>query len=239
MTNIFKRGWININITMGITSFANYINEMEDFLSSQLRELEEQLEHDTKNVDSEEAQYIFEYQYEDQIYYLREEFPNILRRSFIISIYSFLEQELNRICLHLEKNNKFEITLENLTNDNGIFNAYKFLSEIAKVNVNSVDYEWKKIIKINKIRNHFVHNGDDILNKVMKPKSIKEIKGNQTLYAFQYFNLAKEDKIYTEFRNSKEDTKKYDVKIPQNFCKETINIIGIFFDKLTRTLKVY
>ncbi|WP_305927697.1 hypothetical protein [Bacillus mycoides] len=90
MGSIFKKGWINISIDMGLSSFDNYINEMEDFLSNQVSELKKQFNEAIKDMDSHEAEIIFEYEYEDQFFYFRKEFPNILRKSFIISLYSFL-----------------------------------------------------------------------------------------------------------------------------------------------------
>ncbi|MED4971372.1 hypothetical protein, partial [Parageobacillus toebii] len=240
MSSVFKRGWINLSIHMGLDSFTHYINAMENFLDNQLKELEEQYIEETKNVPPEVAENIFEYQYEDQFYYYQDEFPNILRKSFIISLYSFLEQELIRICRHIEKNNSFEVRLDDIK-DKGIFKCHEYLTEIAKIDFSTVNNEWEKIKKINKIRNHFVHNGSDILDKVVKPKSNKERKINQTFRAFEYFKLAEEDKIYTKFRESMNDKKilKYHVKITSEFCKEALNIIKSFFDKLTDLLKLY
>ncbi|WP_191565978.1 hypothetical protein [Metabacillus idriensis] len=240
MSNVFKRGWINISITMGIDSFDNYINEMENFLSNQLYELEEQFKKDTSNLDSDEAENIFEYQYEDQFYYFRNEFPNILRKSFITSLYSFLEQELNRICLHLEKNNNFEKTLDNLTNDRGIFKSYKFLSQIARVNLSTVRYEWEEIKKVNKIRNHFVHNGSDLIEEIVKYKPLdrEEMRKNQTFNAFKHFNLVEEDPKFHRLLTETEILK-YDIKIPSEFCKDVLSIIKKFFDELTSMLKLY
>lgn len=239
MTKKFKRGWINLNINMGLNSFKNYINELENFLSSQHRELEEEYKQHTKNMDSEEAQYIYEYQYDDQFHYIREEFPNILHKSFIVSIYSFLEQELNNICLHIEKNSSFKVPNQELRNENGIFNSYKFLKEVANVNVKPVSSEWEKIKQINKIRNHIVHNGNDILDRYMNPKSIEEIRKNQTLRAFEFFRLAEEDKNFTKSRVSPNETKKYDIKFTRDFCEEALNIFSEFFDKITNIVKLY
>ncbi|WP_144559685.1 hypothetical protein [Bacillus thuringiensis] len=241
MSSIFKRGWINMSIDMGLNSFDNYINEMEDFLSNQVNKLEKQFNEAIKDIDSHEAEIIFEYEYEDQFFYFRKEFPNILRKSFIISLYSFLEQELNHICKHLEENNEFELTLNDLKSHTGIFKSYKYLDQVAKINLNTFKSEWTKILKINKIRNHFVHNGSDMLNKVIQPMGKEEQRINTTCTAFKYFNLVEEDKTYTKFRESINDRRIliYDITVSNDFCKEALSIVKDFFDKLTNMLKLY
>ncbi len=224
MSYVFKRGWINLSISMGMSSFRNYIDELEGFLSSQVDELIEEYKEEVKGMDTEEAQHVYEYKYEDQLYFYREEFPNILRKSFIISIYSFLEQELNNICKHFNRN--YEM--------GGIFQSNIFLREEAGVNFQPFRDEWDKIEKINIIRNYCVHNGKTIINEIKNPQNKKDKKNNAVCSALKYFNLAVMDNDYID-----ESIFKYDVNISSEFCKTALNIIGEFFDKLTDSLKLY
>lgn len=239
MSNIFKRGWIDLSIHMGITSLGSYLEEMENNLEDQLNSLEKQYLEDIKDVSENEAENIFEYQYEDRVFYLREEFPNILRKSFVISLYSFLEQQLFTICKHVEKNNKLSISFNNFKKGTGIFKSYRYLTEIANIDLSSLDEEWIKIENINKIRNHFVHAGSDTLKKLLKPKNQIEEKSNRTIEAFISFNLAIEDENYSEFQKQIKDNcpSIYDLKINSAFCKSALEIIQTFFDKLTDLLK--
>ncbi|PEW67024.1 hypothetical protein CN448_19030 [Bacillus cereus] len=239
MSLILRRGWLAISIDMELISFEKYIEEMENFIENQLYELNEQYEKQIEGVSSEEEKtHIFEWQYEDQFYHYKNEFPNILRKSFIISLYSFLEQNLKKICKHLEKKYKLEPTFNSNIEKGIVQNCYEYLTNTAKVDLNLAQEEWRKIQKINKIRNHFVHDGNDVLDKVIKPKHWKEHRANKTLNAFIYFNLATEDKTYTNMVKGV-GTLKYDIQIPNDFCRESLNIIKNFFEKLIHSIKLY
>ncbi|HDR7714970.1 hypothetical protein VSY18_22780 [Bacillus albus] len=239
MSFFVKRGWIAISIDMEIIAFEKYIEEMESFIKNQLHELNEQYEKQIEGVSSdEEKTHIFEYQYEDQFYHYKNEFPNILRKSFIISLYSFLEQNLKKICKHLEKKHNLKPTFASKIEKAIVQNCYEYLNETAKVDLNIVQDEWGKIRKINKIRNHFVHDGNDVLDKILKPRHWKERRTNQILNAFIHFNLATEDKKYTDI-GKPTGILKYEIQISDEFCRESLNIIKSFFEKLTCTIKLY
>ncbi|HFR4168428.1 TPA: hypothetical protein ACHVJ4_005252 [Bacillus cereus] len=180
MSFFVKRNWLAISIDMELKTFEKYMNEMENFIINQLHELDTQYSERKKRSSSEaEATHIFEYQYENQFYYYENEFPHILRKSFIISLYSFLEQKLMEICKNLEYNNSQKLSLDSI-NSKGVFKYYKYLNEIVNVDLTSVKKEWHQIIKINIIKNHFVHDGNDLLDKILKPKNKEEYQTNKT-----------------------------------------------------------
>ncbi|MFD4931837.1 hypothetical protein ACFWMS_23615 [Peribacillus butanolivorans] len=236
MNNVFTRGWINLSIQWGLDGFSNYIDEMEDILSLQLKKLEKKYKEEIKNISEDQAEDLFEYNYADQVSYLKDEFPNILRKSFVTSLYSFLEQQLAKICEQVKIARQDDSKISS-----GIFNSYKYLTEEVGVEFDTLNEAWSKIEKINKVRNHIIHNGDDTLFKVENPQSKEEKRNNAALDAFIYFNLAKEDKKYNEFSTSINRTNKmkYDIKISSDFCEEALNILRVFFDKLTNLLKDY
>ncbi|MED0994361.1 hypothetical protein P4T34_02535 [Bacillus mobilis] len=235
MSFFIKHNWLAISIDMELKTFEKYMNEMENFIINQLHELDAQYSEEKKRCSSEEeATHIFEYQYENQFYYYENDFPHILRKSFIISLYSFLEQKLMEICKNLEYSNNKKLSLASM-GSKGIFKYYKYLNEIANVDLTSVKKEWHQIIKINKIRNHFVHDGNDLLDKILKPKNKEEYQTNKTLNAFIHFNLAVEDKQFTKVVKP-QGKLKYSTQISDEFCKEALNIIKAFLKKLTHSV---
>ncbi|WP_048882942.1 hypothetical protein [Bacillus sp. 445_BSPC] len=234
MNNVFTRGWINLSIQWGLDGFSNYIDEMEEILSVQLKKLEKEYKEETKNISEDQAEDLFDYNYADKVSYLKDEFPNILRKSFVTSLYSFLEQQLGKICEQVQLARQDDSKIRT-----GIFYSHKYLTKEVRVDFDTLNEAWSKIEKINKIRNHIVHNGEDTLNKVTDPKSKKDEKNNETLDAFIYYNLAKEDKDYNDFLKSENKVHKlkYDIKISSDFCEEILSDTREFFDTLTNLLK--
>ncbi|MGE1164499.1 hypothetical protein ACQJ0Y_14620 [Peribacillus simplex] len=238
MNKVFTRGWIKLSIDWGLDGFYNYIEEMEGILNLQLEKLVNEYKEESKNLSEDQAEDFYEYNYADQVNYFKDDFPNILRKSFVTSLYSFLEQQLVKVCQEVHKviqddsyNRKY--------NRSPIFYSYKYLTEEVKVDSDTLNETWSKIEKLNKIRNHLVHNGGDTLNKIKDPKNKNDEKNNETLDAFIYYNLAKEDKKYNEFliSENKAHKLKYDIKISSDFCEEILNITREFFDTLTNLLK--
>lgn len=240
MSSIFRRGWISVHVSMGISSLKSYIEEMEYRLSQQLSSIEARYREETENLSAEEAQIVFEYHYEDELHEFQTEFTNILRKSTLISSYSLLEIELKRICLHIEKENSFNIKYSDISGKNGIFKSYHFLKKVAKIDFTNLNKQWSKIQKINKIRNHFVHDDNDILVQYSQSLNPTHKEANQTLKAFKDFDLAIEDKVYTaSITDHLNDNKKYDVIVHDKFNKVTLEIIEEFLDQLLKQLKLY
>ena len=86
------REYFDLEFEGEVGLFEAYLNDMEGFLSSEITRLKEEVE-DAIIVDNElvntEFQVVGHY------------FPNILRKSFLVSLYSFLEHWLLLYSLHL------------------------------------------------------------------------------------------------------------------------------------------
>lgn len=108
------------------------------------------------------------------------DFPNILRTSYFITCYSYLEQELVDECrLHKEKS--FHIDVNDLRGD-GIERARNYLNKITGFDLSKTK-SWYEIKHIQSIRNCIVHGGGDLtkckeeIKKEIK-KYIKDRKGD-------------------------------------------------------------
>lgn len=83
-------------------------------------------------------------------------FPNIQRSSAFISIYSFLEDVLNNLCLRLYEARALSLQLMDL-HGKGIDRARLYLVKVASIDFCSLEGIWEEIKNIQKLRNVIVH----------------------------------------------------------------------------------
>lgn len=85
-------------------------------------------------------------------------FPNLQRRSALITLFSFLEHELVRLCNHLQREKNLSILLtEWQVRDKGIIRTIKYLKRKAGLPINNGRGPWQEIRCIQELRNDIVH----------------------------------------------------------------------------------
>jgi hypothetical protein len=93
-----------------------------------------------------------------------EYFPSIQRRSAFLSLYGFLEHELDNLCALFKKTENLKVDLRE-SNHWGIERSIKYLEIVAGLTIDTGNDKWGKVKSINKIRNLLIHNDgklDDI-----------------------------------------------------------------------------
>jgi hypothetical protein len=104
---------------------------------------------------------------------LSTEFPNTLRRSAFISLWSFFENSLNKLCEVYEYRLNLGINFKDM-NENGIDRAKLYLKKVVKLDFpSSPKSNWVEIKKLRDIRNCIVHkyselNNDDKLVHIVR-----------------------------------------------------------------------
>jgi hypothetical protein len=88
-----------------------------------------------------------------------EYFPSLQRRSALLTVCSYFEHELDKLCLLYQREKCFGLSHTDLRGDMGIDRATKYLEKVAKINVHITSREWNDIKAIQKIRNVLVHRG--------------------------------------------------------------------------------
>ncbi|MED3821394.1 hypothetical protein ABE112_29030 [Priestia aryabhattai] len=144
-----------------LSHFQMYANDMENYLlKKQLTVFDEEDELEFEDDGEEEE--------EDEglestwLYFLGDkhtygvQFPNILRSSLLISIYSFLENQLTRLCKELQVKMKLKVKYSSISGK-GIEKAKVYLSDVVQLNFPSGSQEWQKINDYQNIRNCFAH----------------------------------------------------------------------------------
>jgi len=93
----------------------------------------------------------------------KEYFPNLQRRSAFLSLYGFLEHELDKLCMLYKKSYSLNIDFRDLK-DLGIERSVKYLSIVAALPIDKGNYKWGRVKSIQKIRNIIVHNDGKLID---------------------------------------------------------------------------
>ena len=111
-----------------------------------------------------------------------EYFPTLQRRSAFLSLYGFLEHELDKLCILFKETGNYLIELKDLK-DLGIERSITFLSKVANLPIDKGNDKWEKIKSIQKIRNLIVHNDGKLIDINGNPrvKELEIVKKNEFL----------------------------------------------------------
>jgi len=85
-------------------------------------------------------------------------YPSIHRQSILLTIFSFLEHELNSLCYILSESVSSEVSLKDLKGQ-GVERAFLYLRKIAGFELHKTSSELAYIRGLNSVRNQIVHNG--------------------------------------------------------------------------------
>jgi len=144
------------DVRQGIKSYKKKINvvheeEFEEENQSYYHTIEE-----CEGLDSDT--YSFESVFE-------EHFPRLQRASALITLCSFFEQSLIRLCNDLQKENSIGLNVKDI-NGKGIESAITYLIKAVRIELDKGTRDYYEIKNIQNIRNSFVHQDGFITNKV-------------------------------------------------------------------------
>lgn len=98
---------------------------------------------------------------DDSTYHLatifEEYFPSLQRRSALITLFSFLEYQLDELCRLFANDQKFPVSLNDLK-DKGIDRSYRYLKKVVGLQIDNSTLTWQNIKRIQGLRNEIVHN---------------------------------------------------------------------------------
>ena len=142
-------------------------------------------------------------------------YPDIHRESLVLTIYSFYENQLNRLCAIFSESIESNIIINDLKGQ-GIERAFLYLKKVACIDFSGMGKELPYIKNVNRIRNLIVHNGSIIPEKPDKT-IIKFITDNPHLYGESGRDLI----------------------IRSDFIDEFLRILINFFEKLDNEIQKY
>jgi len=195
-----------IHVT-AIPVFTEYHNILEEYLQEYSDKfLKEELKKYPDNLDPYVENMIY-----SQYFYLAESLPNILRTSFIVTCYSYLEHELIQKC-KIEKNAKpLQLSINDL-NGKGIEQAKNYLIKVVGIDF-PIGEPWNEIMNIKDIRNFIVHKRG-ILDNSKKAEKIRTY-------------IDKRQDISLELD---------EIILSADYCRYVINIFDKFLSNLSNAL---
>lgn len=96
--------------------------------------------------------------YSWELHLNQSKYPSIHRESIIITIYNFLESQLNTLCGILSKCIDNNLKLKDLRGQ-GTERALNYLTKVVTFEFDNIGKERSYISNVNKLRNQIVHNG--------------------------------------------------------------------------------
>jgi hypothetical protein len=123
-------------------------------------------------------------------------FPSMHRESMFITLYNFLEHNLNAICIEIGKELKSSVQLKHL-HGAGLERALLFLKLVPGFQFKDIEKEISFIKNTNKLRNRVVHNGgilpdkeDEIVNRFVKSQpSLSGVPGGSIHFSDSFTPL--------------------------------------------------
>jgi len=96
-----------------------------------------------------------------------EHFPNLQRRSALITVYSSFEYEIVRLCALFQNEEHLKIGVSDLSG-RGIRQAANYLEKVAQLDTHRGSHQWQAINHIRIIRNMIVHRDGRLLDAQRK-----------------------------------------------------------------------
>lgn len=112
----------------------------------------------------------------------KEYFPNLQRSSALITLFGFMENELDHLCFLMQKRKGYKVGLNDMVGK-GLKRSINYLNKVGDFNIETDGNEWIEINKISDIRNLFVHNQGSLIDPSGsdKVKERKFVDENQCL----------------------------------------------------------
>ncbi|MFM0314210.1 MULTISPECIES: hypothetical protein [Paraburkholderia] len=85
-----------------------------------------------------------------------EYFPNLQRRSALITLFSFFEHELNKLCTWFQETEKYQISYRDIAGS-GIEKARTYLGKVAAIEFTESAAPWNEVKNVQLLRNLVVH----------------------------------------------------------------------------------
>ena len=103
----------------------------------------------------------------------KEYFPTLQRRSAFLSLYGFLEHELDKLCMLYKRFQNQNVDFRDLK-DLGIERSVKYLIIVAGLPIEKGDNKWGNVKSIQKIRNLIVHNDGKLIDLDNLPRKSEQ-----------------------------------------------------------------
>lgn len=155
--------WFPYDVTGSMELLDAYVSDIERQVQKGIVDfgtLAEQVTVESGHPDEQGKVVIVHQGLDDETWDLRaifhEYFPGLQRRSALITLFSFFEHELNKLCSLFQTTEGFKLSLRDVAGS-GIERARTYLYKVASLDLDQPAAHWNEIRNIQSIRNVLVH----------------------------------------------------------------------------------
>lgn len=201
-------------------AFYNYLTNLDSFISKQIDHQRAQIKKSPEikqsdNDDENLSEPVWQILESEIILEMYESFSNLFLKSFLISLYTFLEANLAERCRTIEKKHSYSLSLRDLSGT-GINQSMNYLIKVHHINYAlAKSTEWEEIQNIRRLRNCIVHNGG-ILSENAERQLEDFIRNESTIQV-------------------QKDTK--NIILSKQFCDQAIRLLEQFLHNIERAIE--
>lgn len=184
-----------------IDELKKYLETLETLLKKELDDFKKRVDAAAKKItDPQERNEYYEF-YSDDYWRLDETFVRMVRNSFFVMAFSFMEDRLGDICDNLQKEHKMQFSWRDLRHD-VLERANLYIKSLMGEAPNTISV-WKNIKNYQKLRNCIVHNNGEPQDKGLISYAHKEgilPAGEERLFLTDSFCKQCLDDFHTFFK---------------------------------------
>lgn len=161
----YFRNWYDYNISFGFQLLQSHIQETEELIIKGIEKYEKSVETEEIIYDEFHSTFTDYYLGVDSSTYsldeiFKEYFPNLKRQSLFLMVCSYMEHELYKLCLDVQKNEQITFSVNDMSSRIGKIEKIKkyFTNTFIKNYDKKFEIEWKVFRNYYRIRNDLTHN---------------------------------------------------------------------------------
>lgn len=204
--------FLRCRVNTELEQIRDYIDENEKYIRDSLQNLQ-QKENETRKKCTEKK--LIEYYNSKEYYRLTKSFPNLLRKSVIVTLYSMLDSILNSICDYEKGLHNLDSYLNTKRYGQSIYRAENYLYSKCFFDISKYS-NWNEMKIYNEIRNLIIHKDciieieeykiDTLLNKsrlieLINEKRYSKKKGGKMVSGMMLFNVGILDDFFDTISN--------------------------------------
>jgi hypothetical protein len=155
--------WYRYDVSGSIELLRTYVSDIEKQVDAGIKKFEQEateVEMEAMSEDDSPRVVTLHQGLDDVTWDLRavfvDYFPGLQRRSALITLFSFFEHELNKVCTRLQSTEKFGISLRDVVGS-GVERARTYLCKVASLDLQQAAVQWAEVKSIQAVRNLLVH----------------------------------------------------------------------------------
>ena len=139
-----------------IEKLHRFLNLLEPQILKSRQDWEKKMKRQAQQIqDPQERDEFLDFSSEE--YWEFEEYERILRNSFLVTLYAFLEARLGWFCSTMQKRRKLPISWRDIRGEDTLDRARKYLERLGGLDFPVNSKEWQSIRRYEKLRHYIVH----------------------------------------------------------------------------------